>query len=243
MSVALVTGGSRGIGRVICQRLAQAGYDVATCYSGNEEAALETVKLIEQYGVKGRAYKANVVNQEEVETLFATVKEELGVVEVLVNNAGVTRDGLLIRMTGDDFDTVIDTNLKGTFYCTKEAVKEMMRKKTGRIINITSVVGLMGNAGQTNYAASKAGIIGFTKSVAKEYGQRGIRVNAVAPGFIATAMTDELPEETKKKYLEQIPAKRFGAAEDVAKVVEFLAGDLSEYITGQTISVDGGMYM
>ena len=241
MSVALVTGASRGIGRVIAENLAAAGYDVAICYSGNEEAALETIELCKKYGVQSIAIKADVSNADDVAAMFAQVKTSLGTVDVLVNNAGITKDGLLIRMSEEDFDKVIDINLKGTYLCTKAAVKDMMRAKKGRIINITSIVGVQGHAGQANYAASKAGIIGFTKSVAREYGSKGITVNAVAPGFIQTAMTDGLPEAVKENYLKQIPLGRFGTPEDIANTVAFLASEKASYITGQVIEVTGGM--
>ncbi len=242
MSVALVTGASRGIGSVICEYLAKAGYDVAVGYSGNSIGALETVEKVKKCGRTAVAFKADVANAEEVVQMIKQVNEELGTVEVLVNNAGVTKDGLLLRMSEEDFDTVVDTNLKGTFLCTKAVLKSMLKNRCGCIINVSSVVGLMGNAGQANYVASKAGIVGFTKAIAKEYGAKGIRVNAVAPGFIMTKMTEELPESVKQKYLEGISLKRFGTAEDIAKVVSFLAGDAASYITGQVITVDGGMY-
>ena len=241
MSTALVTGGSRGIGRVIADKLAEAGFDIAICYSGNENAAEETVKLCEEHGVNAIAIKCDVSNETEVAEMFAAVKEKFGPVDVLVNNAGVTKDGLLIRMSEADFDKVIDINLKGTFLCTKAVIKDMMKNRHGSIINITSIVGVNGNAGQANYAASKAGIIGFTKSVAREYGGKGIIVNAIAPGFIQTAMTDELPENVKSDYLKRIPLNRFGQPEDVANAVEFLASEKASYITGQVIEVTGGM--
>ncbi|WP_028242691.1 3-oxoacyl-[acyl-carrier-protein] reductase [Pseudobutyrivibrio ruminis] len=241
MSTVLVTGGSRGIGRVIADKLAETGFDIAICYSGNENAAEETVKLCEEHGVNAIAIKCDVSNEADVAEMFAAVKEKFGPVDVLVNNAGVTKDGLLIRMSEADFDKVIDINLKGTFLCTKAAIKDMMKKRHGSIINITSIVGVNGNAGQTNYAASKAGIIGFTKSVAREYGGKGIIVNAIAPGFIQTAMTDELPENVKADYLKRIPLNRFGQPEDVANAVEFLASEKASYITGQVIEVTGGM--
>lgn len=241
MSVALVTGGSRGIGRVIAEKLAEAGFNIAICYSGNEAAAEETVKLCKNHGGDAICIKCDVSNEAEVAQMFAEVKEKLGPVEVLVNNAGVTKDGLLIRMSEQDFDKVIDINLKGTFLCTKAAIKDMMKNRHGSIINITSIVGVNGNAGQANYAASKAGIIGFTKSVSREYGSKGIIVNAIAPGFIQTAMTDELPENVKSEYLKKIPLNRFGQPEDVANVVEFLASEKASYITGQVIEVTGGM--
>jgi 3-oxoacyl-[acyl-carrier protein] reductase len=241
MSVALVTGGSRGIGRVIAENLAKSGIDVAICYSGNENAAQETIELCKRHGVQSMYIKADVSNADEVAELFNQIKELLGPVEILVNNAGITRDGLLLRMSEADYDAVLDTNLKGTFLCTKAAIKDMMKARNGRIINITSIVGVQGNAGQANYSASKAGVIGFTKSVAREYGSKGITVNAVAPGFIQTAMTDQLPENVKESYLKQIPLARFGTPEDVADVVDFLASDKASYITGQVIEVTGGM--
>ncbi len=241
MSVALVTGGSRGIGKVISENLAKAGFDVAICYSGNESAAQETISECKKHGVQAMYIKADVSKAEDVSAMFEEIKALLGPVEVLVNNAGITKDGLLIRMSEDDFDSVVDINLKGTFHCTKAAIKDMMKARNGRIINITSIVGVEGNPGQANYCASKAGIIGFTKSVAKEYGAKGITVNAVAPGFIQTAMTDSLPENVKESYLKQIPVGRFGQPEDIANVVEFLASDKAAYVTGQVVEVTGGM--
>ena len=241
MSVALITGASRGIGRVIAETMAKAGYDIAICYSGNESAAQETISLCKKHGVQALYVKADVSNSEDVATMFSEVKSLLGPVDVLVNNAGITKDGLLLRMTEEDFEKVVDINLKGAFLCTKAAIKDMLRAKKGSIINITSIVGVTGNAGQANYSASKAGLIGFTKSVAKEYGSKGITVNAVAPGFIQTAMTDSLPEEVKEAYLKQIPLGRFGTPEDVASVVEFLASEKAAYVTGQVIEVTGGM--
>lgn len=243
MSVALVTGGSRGIGRAICEALAAKGYDVATCFSGDASLAMETVESCEAMGVKARAYKADVSNPDDVTNLFNQVKDEMGSVEVLVNNAGITRDGLLVRMPMEDFQKVMDINVNGTFLCTQAAVKSMMRAKSGCIINITSVVGITGNAGQANYCASKAAVIGFTKAVAKEYGTKGIRVNAVAPGFIQTSMTEMLSEDVKELYKSQIPVKRFGRVDDIASVVAFLASDDATYITGQVLSVDGGLHM
>ncbi len=241
MSVALVTGGSRGIGRVIAENLAKAGFDIAICYSGNESAAQETIAECKKYGVQAMYIKADVSNGEDVAAMFEEIKSLLGPVEVLVNNAGITKDGLLIRMSEEDFDSVIDINLKGTYMCTKAAIKDMMKAKKGRIINITSIVGVVGNPGQANYCASKAGIIGFTKSVAKEYGGKGVTVNAVAPGFIQTAMTDKLPEKVREAYLKQIPLGRFGSPEDIANVVEFLASEKASYVTGQVVEVTGGM--
>lgn len=241
MSVALVTGGSRGIGRVIAEHLAKSGINVAICYSGNENAAQETIEACKKHGVQAMYVKADVSNADDVTEMFNQIKELMGPVEILVNNAGITRDGLLLRMSEADYDAVLDTNLKGTFLCTKAAIKDMMKDRSGRIINITSIVGVQGNAGQANYSASKAGVIGFTKSVAREYGSKGITVNAVAPGFIQTAMTDQLPDNVKEAYLKQIPLARFGTPEDVADVVDFLASDKASYITGQVIEVTGGM--
>ena len=241
MSIALVTGGSRGIGRVIAQTLAEKGYDVAVCYAGNEAAAKECVAACEAAGVRSMCVKADVSKQEDVDAMFAAVKEQLGAVDVLVNNAGITRDNLMIRMSLDEYEAVLDTNLKGAFLCTKAAIKDMMKSRKGKIINITSIVGVTGNAGQTNYAASKAGLIGLTKSVAREYGGKGICVNAVAPGFIETEMTGVLPETVKNDYLTRIPLKRFGEPKDVANVVAFLASADSDYVTGQVIEVTGGM--
>ena len=241
MSVALITGASRGIGRVIAENMAKAGYDIAICYSGNESAAQETISICKKYGVQAIYVKADVSNADDVANMFSEVKSLLGPVNVLVNNAGITKDGLLLRMTEEDFEKVVAINLKGAFLCTKAAIKDMLKAKKGSIINITSIVGVTGNAGQANYSASKAGLIGFTKSVAKEYGSKGITVNAVAPGFIQTAMTDSLPEEVKSAYLKQIPLGRFGTPEDVASVVEFLASEKAAYVTGQVIEVTGGM--
>ena len=241
MSVALVTGGSRGIGRVIAEHLAKSGINVAICYSGNENAAQETIEACKKHGVQAMYVKADVSNANDVTEMFNQIKELMGPVEILVNNAGITRDGLLLRMSEADYDAVLDTNLKGTFLCTKAAIKDMMKARNGRIINMTSIVGVQGNAGQANYSASKAGVIGFTKSVAREYGSKGITVNAVAPGFIQTAMTDQLPDNVKEAYLKQIPLARFGTPEDVADVVDFLASDKASYITGQVIEVTGGM--
>ena len=241
MSVALITGGSRGIGRVVALNLAKEGYNITFCYTSNEAAALETVAEIEKTGVKALAVKADVSNESDVNALVQAARDAFGPIEVLVNNAGITRDGLLLRMSEKDISDVLDTNLKGAFFCTKAVLKDMMKSRYGKIINITSIVGVTGNAGQSNYAASKAGLIGFTKSVAKEYGSKGICINAVAPGFIETEMTDKLPEEVKNTYLERISLKRFGTPEDVANVVSFLAGHKSDYVTGQVIEVTGGM--
>ncbi len=241
MSVALITGGSRGIGRVVALNLAKEGYNITLCYTSNEAAAQETVAEIEKTGVKALAVKADVSKESDVNALVQAARDAFGPIEVLVNNAGITRDGLLLRMSEKDISDVLDTNLKGAFFCTKAVLKDMMKSRYGKIVNITSIVGVTGNAGQSNYAASKAGLIGFTKSVAKEYGSKGICVNAVAPGFIETEMTEKLPEEVKNTYLERISLKRFGTPEDVANVVSFLAGHKSDYVTGQVIEVTGGM--
>lgn len=241
--VALVTGGSRGIGRVICTELAGKGYDVVTCFSHGKDAAQETVSICREYGVRAEAYCCDVAEEADVIRLFASIKEEFGGVDVLVNNAGITRDGLILKMNQKDFSEVISTNLNGTFLCSREAAKQMLRKRSGRIINISSVVGLRGNAGQVNYASSKAGVIGLAKSLAKELGGKGITVNTVAPGFIQTDMTAELSDEMKKYWETQNPRKRAGRPEDVANAVCFLAAEESDYITGQVIAVDGGMSM
>lgn len=241
MSVALVTGASRGIGRTIALELANKGYDLALCYSGNHEAAQDTLEACKKFGGQVIAVKADVSQAKDVTDLFSQIKDQLGPVEILVNNAGITRDGLMLGMKEADFDRVLEVNLKGAFLCSKAALRDMLKAKKGRIISISSVVGLNGNSGQANYAASKAGLIGLTKSMAKEYGPKGIRANAVAPGFIETAMTAALSEETRQEYLNAIAARHFGKSEDVAHLVAFLASDEAEYINGQVISVDGGM--
>jgi 3-oxoacyl-[acyl-carrier protein] reductase len=241
--VAVVTGGSRGIGKEICLALAKNGYDIVTCYAKSADAAMQTVAECKAFGVNADAFCADVADSESVAHFFEQVKENFGTVDVLVNNAGITRDTLLLRMSEEDFTQVLDTNLKGAFLCTKEAAKLMLKHKSGRIISISSVVGLRGNAGQANYAASKAGLIGFTKSVARELGGKGITANAIAPGFIRTEMTDQLPEEMQKSYEAQIPRKRFGTGADVAAAVCFLASEQADYITGQVLAVDGGMSM
>lgn len=240
---AIVTGGSRGIGRAICVALAKEGANVVTCYARGVAAAEETVALCKELGVQAVAVQADVSKKEEVDRLFEEALKVTGTVEILVNNAGITRDGLLIRMSDEDFDQVIDANLKGTFYCMRAAAKLMMRKRYGRIVNISSVVGVSGNAGQVNYAASKAGIIGMTKSLAKELGSRNVTANAVAPGFITTDMTEGLPDAVKEQMAKEIPLARMGQPEDVANAVAFLASDQASYITGQVLHVDGGMVM
>lgn len=241
--VALVTGGSRGIGRAIAQSLATTGATVVVNYRGNQAAADETVASIEAAGGKAVAIQADVANAEDVERLFKEVSERFGRIDILVNNAGITRDTLMLRMKDDDWDAVMDTNLRGLFLCTRAALRPMTRARWGRIINITSVVGLMGNAGQANYAAAKAGIIGFSKSVAREIGSRSITVNAVAPGFIDTELTSVLGADTREALIKQIPLGRLGTPEDVASLVTFLASEQASYITGQTFNTDGGMVM
>lgn len=242
-NVALVTGGSRGIGRTIATTLAAAGATVAVNYKSNASAAEAVVQEIVDAGGKAVAFQADVGNQAEIEQLFKTIAERFGRLDILVNNAGITRDTLLLRMKEDDFTAVLDTNLRGVFLCTKAALRPMMKARGGRIINITSVVGLMGNAGQANYAAAKAGLIGFTKSVAREMASRNITVNAVAPGYIETELTDVLGEQVRTAVLDSIPLGRLGQPQDVANLVCFLASDAAAYITGQTITVDGGMVM
>ncbi|MEI3356270.1 MAG: 3-oxoacyl-[acyl-carrier-protein] reductase [Clostridia bacterium] len=241
--VAFVTGGTRGIGKQIAINLAKAGYDIAINYRNENEALRETQIEIERQGAKCFSVRGDVSVFEDCEKMVKDIINQFGKIDVLVNNAGITRDMLILRMKEKDFSDVINVNLIGTFNVTKNVVPYMAKKRNGRIINISSVVGISGNAGQTNYSSSKAGIIGFTKSLAKELGSRNILVNAVAPGFIKTQMTDVLKNEVKEEISKNIPLKRIGNAEDVANVVEFLASDKSSYITGQVINVDGGMLM
>lgn len=238
---AIVTGGARGIGRAISVKLASEGANVVICDLVINEAAEETIKLIEAQGVKAAAFPANVTVAEDCENLFKQATEQFGQVDILVNNAGVTRDNLIMRMKEEDFDLVISTNLKGTYNMMKAATRPMMKARYGRIVNISSVVGIYGNAGQVNYSASKAGVIGMTKSLAKELGSRGITVNAVAPGFIETDMTKVLSDDLKAEMVKNIALGRPGQPEDVAKVVAFLASDEAEYVTGQVIECSGGM--
>lgn len=241
---ALVTGGSRGIGRAVCLALAARGMRVAVNYAGNAAAAEEVVQACLQQGAPDAfAVQADVSDAEQVRALVAAVSERWGGVDVLVNNAGITRDGLLMRMSEQDFDAVLATNLKGAFACMQAVMRPMMKQRWGRIVNLSSVVGLRGNLGQANYAASKAGLIGMSKSVAKELASRGITVNCVAPGFIETDMTAVLPESVRTALLGQIPLARLGAAEEVAAAVAFLVSPEAAYITGQVLCVDGGMAM
>ena len=241
--VALVTGASRGIGRAIALALAAEGADVAVNYAGSEAAAKEVAAEIEAMGRKAFVIQADIASTEASTAMIDAVVKEFGRIDVLVNNAGITRDGLLMRMKEEDWDAVITTNLKGVFNCTKAAIKYMMKQKSGNIVNISSIVGVMGNAGQANYCAAKAGVIGFTKATAKEVAARGIRVNAIAPGFIKTDMTSVLPEKVVEAMLAGIPLNRLGETEDIAKAVLFLASSDANYITGQTLHVDGGMVM
>lgn len=241
--VALVTGASRGIGRAIAVRLASEGAKVAINYAGNTAKAEEVKAEIEKNGGEAILVQADISSAEAVDAMIEKVTEAFGQIDILVNNAGITRDGLLMRMKEEDFEAVINTNLKGVFYCTKAVSKLMMKKRSGRIVNMASVVGLMGNAGQANYAAAKAGVIGFSKSAAKELAARGINVNVVAPGFIATDMTAAMTDKAKEATLAGIPLKRMGQPEDVANAVLFLVSDYASYITGQIVNVDGGMVM
>lgn len=239
--IALVTGGSRGIGRAIALALAADGAAVIVNYNGNKEKAEEAVREIEAAGGTAESFGCNVADLDATKEMIDFVIKKYGRLDILVNNAGVTRDGLIMKMSEEDFDTVLETNLKGTFNCSKHASRQMLKQKSGRIINIASVVGIAGNAGQVNYAASKAGIIGFTKSLAKEIGSRGITVNAVAPGYIETDMTAALPEAEKEKLAGIITLKRLGKPEDIANGVVFLASEKASYITGQVLQIDGGM--
>jgi 3-oxoacyl-[acyl-carrier protein] reductase len=241
--VAVVTGASRGIGRAVAIELGKLGAKVVVNYSGSEAKALEVVDEIKGLGTDAIAVQANVAESESVQAMVKEAISTFGSVDILVNNAGITRDNLLMRMKEDEWDDVINTNLKGVFLCTKAVTRQMMKQRAGRIINISSIVGVSGNAGQANYVAAKSGVIGLTKTTAKELASRNITVNAVAPGFIATDMTDKLNEEVQAEMLKQIPLASFGQPEDVANAVAFLASDASRYITGQTIHVDGGMVM
>lgn len=239
--VSLITGASRGIGREIALKLAEEGSDIAFFYSSNDEKAKSVEKEIELKGVKAKAFKVDVSKEDEVSKAVSTIEKEMGSIDILVNNAGITRDNLLIRMSEKDWTDVLDINLKGVFLTTKAVARKMMKKRYGKIINISSIVGVRGNAGQGNYSASKAGIIGFTKTMALELASRGIRVNAIAPGFIETDMTDVLKEEVKMEILNKIPLGNLGKPEDIANLVLFLVSSNADYITGQVINIDGGM--
>ena len=237
----LITGATRGICRGIAITFAKQGSNVAFTYNSSVEAANELEKELESYGVKAKGYQSNAANYDAAQQLAADVLKEFGTIDILINNAGITKDNLLMRISEEDFDTVIEVNLKSVFNLTKAVIRPMMKQKSGSIINMSSVVGLKGNAGQTNYAASKAGILGFTKSVALELGSRNIRCNTIAPGFIETEMTAKLNEDVVQGWRDSIPLKRGGTPEDIANACVFLGSDMSSYITGQTLSVDGGM--
>ncbi|MEQ6356361.1 3-oxoacyl-[acyl-carrier-protein] reductase [Lysinibacillus sp. M3] len=241
--VAVVTGASRGIGRAIALKLANEGAKVVVNYSGSQAKAEEVVAMIQENGGEAIAVQASVSKTEEVTALMDATVKTFGSLDILVNNAGITRDNLLMRMKEDEWDDVLDTNLKGVFLCTKAVTRQMMKQRAGRIINISSIVGVAGNAGQANYVAAKAGVIGLTKTTAKELASRNILVNAIAPGFIETEMTDQLPEDIKQGMLTQIPLAKLGQPEDIAKAVTFLASDDASYMTGQTLHIDGGMVM
>lgn len=240
--IALVTGAARGIGQAIALKLASEGADLALC-DLKAEWLEETARLVKELGRRVECYSVDVSNGDAVNEAVKAVEKDFGQIDVLVNNAGITKDGLLMRMSEDDWDAVLNVNLKGVFLFTKAAMRGMMKKRTGSIVNIASIIGLIGNAGQANYAASKGGVIAFSKTVARELASRNVRCNAVAPGFIRTAMTDALPEDVQEKMLTNIPLNKFGTPEDVANVVAFLAGDASGYVTGQVISTCGGMVM
>lgn len=240
---AVVTGASRGIGRAIALQLASQGAKVVVNYSGSAQKAEQVVAEIVANGGEAIAVQANVADTDSVQQLMKTAIDTYGSLDILVNNAGITRDNLLMRMKDDEWDDVINTNLKGVFLCTKAVSRQMMKQRAGRIINISSIVGVAGNAGQANYVAAKAGVIGLTKTTAQELASRNILVNAIAPGFITTEMTDGLPEELKEAMLKQIPLAKLGQPEDIAKAVAFFASDSANYITGQTLHIDGGMVM
>ncbi|MCT4606378.1 MAG: 3-oxoacyl-[acyl-carrier-protein] reductase [Marinisporobacter sp.] len=240
---AIVTGGSRGIGKAIALKLADLGANIVVNYTSNAEKAEEVVKMIKDMGKDAIALKADVSNSEEVQNFIKEVEEKFETIDILVNNAGITKDTLLMKMKEEDWDRVIAINLKGTYNCTKAVTRKMMKQRSGKIVNVASVVGVTGNAGQANYAASKAGVIGFTKSIAKELGIRGINVNAVAPGFIETDMTEVLSDKVKEEIMKNIPMKKLGKVEDVANAVAFLCSEEASYVTGQVLNIDGGMAM
>ena len=241
--VALVTGAARGIGKAVAKCFAEQGATVVITDLTINDDAVETIKELEAFGVEVRAYASNASSFDDAHTVVKSIVDEFGRIDILVNNAGITKDGLLMKMSEADFDAVIDVNLKGTFNTIRHVSRQMLKQKEGRIVNMSSVVGIAGNAGQVNYAASKAGVIGITKSAAKELASKGITVNAIAPGYIDTDMTKVLPDKVKEEMLAQIPAKKLGAVEDIANAVEFLAKEESSYITGQVLHVNGGMYM
>ena len=242
-NTAVVTGGSRGIGRAIAVKLAELGADIAVIATRDSDQAQDTIKTIEDMGRKARLYVCDISNIEAVNNAVSQIITDFGGVDILINNAGITKDKLLMQMNEDDISDVIDVNLKGSMYVTKACLRNIVRKRHGRIVNISSVVGLMGNAGQVNYSASKAGIIGFTKSVAREYASKGITCNAIAPGFICTDMTNQMPKEAIDAMLGNIPCGRYGKPEEVASLAAFLVSDEASYITGEVIKIDGGMYI
>lgn len=240
---AVITGGTRGIGLAISKRLAEAGYDLYVTYRGDDEVAEAAKKELEQFGRRVVVATGDVSTADGAGAIIESAMHEFGKIDALINNAGITRDTLIMRMSEDDWDAVLTTNLKGAFLCSKAVIRPMLRQRSGRIVNMTSVVGLVGNAGQVNYAAAKAGLVGLTKSLAREVGSRGITVNAVAPGFIETRLTDVLPEQLKDSLLQNIPLGRFGSPEDVAGAVRFLVSPDASYITGHVLTVDGGLFM